>query len=106
MFSLRKFLAVLALGAGTAVAQNQSANDWTKIDAAQGGFSEQKLHAMSAAIRTDPFKKIGSVLIARHGKLVYEDYVDGDAGTPRDTRSATKTITGALVGIAIANKKR
>jgi CubicO group peptidase (beta-lactamase class C family) len=60
---------------------------------------------MSAAVRTDEFKKIGSILIARHGKLAYEDYVEGDASSLRDTRSATKTITGVLVGIAIDEKK-
>jgi CubicO group peptidase (beta-lactamase class C family) len=51
------------------------------------------------------FKKIGSVLIARHGKLVYETYFDGDANSLRDTRSATKSITDALIGIAIGEKK-
>jgi CubicO group peptidase (beta-lactamase class C family) len=45
------------------------------------------------------------VLIARHGKLVYEDYVEGDASTLRDTRSATKSITDILVGIAIEQHK-
>jgi CubicO group peptidase (beta-lactamase class C family) len=44
-------------------------------------------------------------LIARHEKLVYEAYFDGDASTLRDTRSATKTITGMLIGIAIREKK-
>jgi CubicO group peptidase (beta-lactamase class C family) len=50
------------------------------------------------------FKKIGSILVARRGKLVYEQYFDGDAATLRDTRSATKTITGMLVGLAIDAK--
>jgi CubicO group peptidase (beta-lactamase class C family) len=60
---------------------------------------------MSAAIRSDQFKKIGSVLIARHGKLAYEDYVDGDENSLRDTRSATKSIADILVGIAIQEHK-
>src|SRR5262249_41012068 len=51
------------------------------------------------------FKKIGSVLVARHGKLAYEAYFDGDANTLRNTRSATKTITGSLVGTAIDEHK-
>ncbi len=63
------------------------------------------LHDMDSAIRAGEFKKIGSVLVARHGKLVFEDYFDGDASTLRDTRSATKSITGVLVGIAIGEKK-
>lgn len=69
------------------------------------GISPEPLARMETAIRSSEFKKIGSVLIARHGKLVYETYFEGDAGTLRDTRSAIKTITSALVGIAIAEKK-
>jgi CubicO group peptidase (beta-lactamase class C family) len=69
------------------------------------GISREPLTRMEAAIRSLEFKKIGSILIARHGKLVYETYFEGDAGTLRDTRSATKSITSALVGIAIAEKK-
>lgn len=60
---------------------------------------------MGKAIRSGEFKKIGSVLVARDGRLVYEAYFDGDAGTLRDTRSATKSITDLLVGIAIQDKK-
>src|SRR4029077_17864833 len=69
------------------------------------GVAGKPLHDMDAAVRAGEFKKIGSVLVARHGKLVFEDYFDGDAGTLRDTRSATKSITGMLVGIAISKRK-
>ncbi|GIL39937.1 serine hydrolase domain-containing protein [Roseiterribacter gracilis] len=56
-------------------------------------------------MRDGTFRKIGSVLVARHGKLVFEKYFEGDAATLRDTRSATKSITGMLIGIAIAQRK-
>src|ERR1035438_2444161 len=69
------------------------------------GVAAKPLRDMETAIRAGEFKKIGSVLVARHGKLVYEAYFDGDAATLRDTRSATKSITDALVGIAIGEKK-
>src|SRR5215472_10112743 len=105
MLRLRVMSLALLLGAVSAVAQNQNVSDWTKIGPAQSGVSQEKLRAMSAAIRTDAFKKIGSIVVARHGKLVYEDYVEGDVNTLRDTRSATKTITGVLVGIAIGEGK-
>jgi CubicO group peptidase (beta-lactamase class C family) len=65
----------------------------------------QKLQPMEKAIRGGEFKKIGSVAIAQHGKVVYESYFDGDASTLRDTRSATKSTTDILVGIAIDEKK-
>ena len=68
-------------------------------------MSAKSLQDMEAAIRSGQFKKIGSVLVASHGKLVYEGYFDGDASTLRDTRSATKSITDALVGIAIGERK-
>jgi CubicO group peptidase (beta-lactamase class C family) len=60
---------------------------------------------MEEAIRSGEFKKIGSVLIAEHGKIIYESYFEGDASTLRDTRSATKSITDVLIGIAIDEKK-
>jgi CubicO group peptidase (beta-lactamase class C family) len=80
-------------------------DDWPTASSAQVGLSEARLRSLDAAIRSGEFNKIGSVLIARHGKLAYENYFDGDAATLRDTRSATKTITGILIGIAIEEHK-
>ena len=102
--SIRLWFAMsLLLCSAAALAQMQ--DGWAKASPAESGFSEAKLRAISAAVRSDEFKKIGSVLIARHGRLVFEDYVDGDANTLRDTRSATKSITDVLVGIAIGEGK-
>jgi len=90
----------------SAQAAPQSTNDeWTISSPQSSGLSIAPLAAMEKAIRADEFKKIGSILIARHGKLVYEKYFDGEANTVRDTRSATKSITDILVGIAIKEKK-
>ncbi|HMK28812.1 MAG TPA: serine hydrolase [Terriglobales bacterium] len=102
-----KLLAItLALCSFAAAAHAQAPqSDWTTIPAAESGLSEAKLRAMSAAIRTDDYKKIGSILIARHGRLAFEDYLQGDANTLRDTRSATKSITGILIGVAIDEGK-
>jgi CubicO group peptidase (beta-lactamase class C family) len=69
------------------------------------GLSAEPLAAMEKAIRAGEFKKIGSVLVARDGKLAYEGYFEGDTSTLRDTRSATKSITDILVGIALNEKK-
>lgn len=44
---------------------------------------------------------IHAVLIARHGKLVLEEYFHGFSGdVPHEMRSASKTVTSTLVGIA------
>jgi CubicO group peptidase (beta-lactamase class C family) len=97
-------LIVLILVCALAIAQ-QTRADWPKGSVLDAGLAEMKLRGMEAAIKSGEFKKIGSVLIARHGKLVYEAYFDGDGATLRDTRSATKTVTDALVGIAIREGK-
>lgn len=77
-------------------------NGWTTASVESAGLSQTRLEAMEKAIRAGEFKKITSILIARNGRLVYEAYFDepGAEGL-RDTRSATKTLTGMLVGIAI-----
>lgn len=64
--------------------------------------STQPLATMTQAIRSGEFKQITSVLISRHGAIVYESYIDeGGADALRNTRSATKTVTSMLIGIAI-----
>jgi CubicO group peptidase (beta-lactamase class C family) len=59
--------------------------------------------SLDAAQARGEFPKLGSVLVAQHGKLLYERYFTGDAETLRDTRSATKSITSMLFGIARAD---
>jgi CubicO group peptidase (beta-lactamase class C family) len=77
---------------------------WTSATPQSLGLSAAKLKEMEDAVRKEVFKKITSVLIARHGQLAYEQYFEGDAQSLRDTRSATKTVTGMLIGIAIDRK--
>lgn len=57
------------------------------IDMPQDGVSTSQVH---------------SLLIARHGKLVLEEYFHGfDRDTPHDTRSAAKSWTNVLIGAAM-----
>jgi CubicO group peptidase (beta-lactamase class C family) len=57
------------------------------IDTPQEGISTSQVH---------------SLLIARHGKLVLEEYFHGfDRDTPHDTRSASKSWTNVLIGAAM-----
>lgn len=103
-------LVVIAVGANTvlpeiAAAPSQQAPErdgWPVAGAESAGLSSIRLQTMDDDIRSEKFKKITSVLVARHGNLVHEAYFEGtDANTLMDTRSATKTITGMLVGITI-----
>jgi len=91
-------LVALALALGFASGGRRAAGQTT-------GFSDERLRAMETAIRAGEFKTITSVLIAKNGAPVFEAYFNGaDATTLHNTRSCTKTVTGALVGIAIAQK--
>jgi CubicO group peptidase (beta-lactamase class C family) len=77
-------------------------DQWRTAPAAAHGLNRERLQVMERAIQDGEFVKIGSVLVARNGQLVYEGYFDGlGRDVARNTRSATKTVTGMLVGIAI-----
>ncbi len=82
-------------------APESRSDGWITDDASSAGLDRAALARMEQAIAGGEFKKIGSILIARHGKLVYEAYFDGSANSLRDTRSATKSITSMLTGIAL-----
>jgi len=76
--------------------------EWPLASPESVGLQAARLHDMESAIRAGEFKKITSVLVARHGKLAYELYPEGSSREDfMDTRSATKSITAMLVGIAI-----
>ena len=82
-------------------APESRADGWSTGDASSAGLDHGALARMEAAIASGEFKKIGSILVARHGKLVYEAYFDGTPSSLRDTRSATKSTTSMLTGIAL-----
>ena len=101
---LLRLLKVTFAGVILAVpALSQNAGDGLlSADPAEEGFSAKHLDEMQKAIQAGDFKAVTSVLIARHGKIIYEHYFDSEGAEGlRNTRSATKTITGTLVGMAI-----
>jgi CubicO group peptidase (beta-lactamase class C family) len=90
--------------AAPAFAQTQPsrADDWPIGTPESVGLFPDLLKRLDQAIAGGEFTHITSVLISRHGTLAYERYYEGfTADSLHDTRSATKTITGMLVGLAI-----
>jgi CubicO group peptidase (beta-lactamase class C family) len=84
------------------VAQTADPDGLSAVAPSAVGISAERLGKMELAIKAGDFKSITSVVIARHGKLAYEHYFDSDGVDGfRNTRSATKTITGMLIGAAI-----
>lgn len=100
----QKILLGIYLG-GSLVMQTdlkKSQTDW-KI----GGFATNKnigtlqLTEMESLILKDSLPNTHSVLISKKGKIIYENYFDGyNPQIPHDMRSASKSISSAIMGIA------
>jgi CubicO group peptidase (beta-lactamase class C family) len=83
-------------------APSAAAAGWTEGSLEAAGLSAAPLRRMEEAVRSGELVKVSGVLIARHGKLIYERYFGGTtAASLLNTRSATKTVTSMLIGIAI-----
>ncbi len=73
----------------------------------EAGISRERISAVIDSLIDSPTDSIGAhrlhaLLIARHGRLVLEEYFHGaDADLPHETRSASKTMTTVLVGAAM-----
>ena len=80
----------------------KSHSGWKIGDAQQLGWNTQKLAQVTEKVEQDEFKKLTSVLIAHKGKLIHEKYYNnGHVDYMNDLRSATKSITSIMVGLAI-----
>lgn len=114
---LRRLIVIVLTCVGTCLPRHAYAVDlpervdqsgrWASVLASQAGLPADAWQALNQALDGADFPGITSVLVARDGYLIYERYRDpGDSQSPqerlRDTRSVTKTVTGMLVGIAIA----
>jgi CubicO group peptidase (beta-lactamase class C family) len=75
---------------------------WPVTDLTHSGMDEPALNTLWQRLAADPHKDIKGVVILRHGKLAAEQYFNGDdKATLHDIRSATKSLTATLMGIAI-----
>jgi CubicO group peptidase (beta-lactamase class C family) len=77
----------------------QTQDGWKTDNQFQDNPNIQK---MDSLISSNSFKEISSVVIAYKGNIVFENYYNGNQPeTKHNTRSATKTITGTLIGCLI-----
>jgi CubicO group peptidase (beta-lactamase class C family) len=98
-------LALFVVFCGPTAGQTTSSDGLAAVAPENVGISAALLGQMEQAIKAGEFKAITSVIVGRGGKLAYEHYFDSDGREGlRNTRSATKTVTGMLVGAAIDRK--
>lgn len=65
-------------------------------------FDKKRVELLNTEIAKYNFKEITSIVVIREGKLMLEEYFnDADRNTLHDTRSAGKSFTSTLMGIAI-----
>ncbi len=75
---------------------------WSPSKHETDGVDPSAIEALYAEIAEDQHHDLKGIVILRDGHLVSERYFNGDgASTMHDIRSATKSITALLMGIAI-----
>jgi CubicO group peptidase (beta-lactamase class C family) len=98
-------LSILFALVSTSAGQAHTDDLWPVAKPGQESIDRKKLNALFADLATDPHKDLKGIVILQHGKLVAEAYFNGDdANTLHDIRSATKSITAILMGIAIQDR--
>ena len=97
---------------------SQANTEWRIGSFVETGLDSMKVSEMEGRILDSTYQNIHSVLIIKDQKLVYEKYFQGykydymaeglkgeliqfDKETTHNTASATKSVTGLLVGLAI-----
>lgn len=75
---------------------------WSPLKSGSTGIDAWAVEALYAEITKDQHHDLKGIVILRDGHLVSERYFNGDSdSTLHDIRSATKSITALLMGIAI-----
>jgi CubicO group peptidase (beta-lactamase class C family) len=103
---IKALYAVLWLCLGviaTAETQAQSSASWPRSSLKEQGIDEARIDQLVTTIRENrEIRNIHSLLIVRNGRLVLEEYFGGhDAEELHELQSVSKSVTSALVGIAI-----
>ena len=97
--------AIVAVLAFTGCADPGGGHDpeaWPTASPASHGLDAERLEAVAQRLRTGRYGDVGSFLVARHGVLVMERYFGIDVSDELvDVASVTKSVTSALIGLAV-----
>ncbi len=110
-----------AICAGRVRAQRavqQNGDGWEFRDPKDAGFQPSALEKITTSIKSGAYPNTHAVLIEHAGRLVYEQYFAGsdqrwgrpigervfDADSLHDLRSVTKSVTSAILGIALGSE--
>jgi CubicO group peptidase (beta-lactamase class C family) len=75
---------------------------WSGAETSKSGMDLAALNAIYSDMDRDPHRDLKGIVIVRNRRLVSEHYFNGDStDTLHDIRSATKSLTSLLMGIAI-----
>ncbi len=76
--------------------------EWSQEKTAESGINGAALESLYAEVAREPHHDLKGIVIVRNGRVAGEQYFNGDSvDTLHDIRSATKSITSLLMGIAI-----
>lgn len=84
----------------------ETGDGWETSSLDAEGVDLERINELIRRILNKDFKNIHSVLLVKNGKLVLEEYFYGyNRDTQHQLRSATKSVTSILVGIAKDQKR-
>ena len=84
---------------------SQLNDGWATASISDVGIKKDELIRLINSIHSKKLVNTHSVLIAKENKIVFENYFDGfNVHIPHDLRSASKSISSAIIGIAIDDK--
>jgi CubicO group peptidase (beta-lactamase class C family) len=85
-----------------AIQQIKAGSGW---QLSNDNYDKDAIRELNLKIAQNTFKAITSVVVVKDGGLLIEEYFNGaNRDTKHDPRSATKSFTSALMGIAIQEK--
>jgi CubicO group peptidase (beta-lactamase class C family) len=93
----------IGLPSSVSIAPEQLADGWTTSTPAAENMDGAKLLDALTSVQKNAYPKVDSIVVVRNGRLIAEGYFNGfGREILHDFRSASKSTTSALIGIAIA----